>query len=200
MRTHPELSETSSSIYQVTRQIALAFATFAPRRPQPGFGILDTSVYNTRVRPGDLDIYVHVNNAVYLNMMDSGRAHFIADLDGYKLLNPRGWYPVVAASSVTYRRSPLLGQQAQVRTRIVGWDPRIVYLEQEIYHREQLAARAIIAGRFLAKKGGKVPAPDVMALFDGPTTSPELPADVAGWARAVGVAYRPPSSSSTPEQ
>ncbi len=152
---------------------------------------MDTSIYNTRVRPGDLDIYVHVNNAVYLNMMDTGRAHFIADLDGYRLLNPRGWYPVVAASSVVYKRSLLLGQSAQVRTRIVGWDPRIVYLEQSIYHRDDLVTRAFIAGRFLSKRAGKVDAPDVMELFDGPATSPELPSDMAGWAQAVGVAYRP---------
>lgn len=175
----------------MTRQINLAYATFLPRKPIPGFRITDTSITTTRVRPGDLDIYFHVNNAVYLNMMDTARSNFLADCDGLKLLNKLGWYPVVAASSITYRASLLLGQKAEIQTRLLGWDPRIAYIDQRIFHGGKLVTEAIVAGRFLKRGGGKVPATDVVEALGGPEQSPELPGYVMQWAQATGMAWRP---------
>ena len=51
------------------------------------------------MRPGDLDLYLHVNNGVYLQMMDVARTNLLADLGGLGALRERGWYPVVAAST-----------------------------------------------------------------------------------------------------
>jgi hypothetical protein len=55
---------------------------------------------------------------------------------------------------------------------------------------DELIARALVAGRFLSKSGGRIPAPDVAALMGAEPESPTLPDDVAAWARAVGVAHR----------
>lgn len=146
-----------------------------------------------RVRPGDLDIYLHVNNGVYLQMMDVARSNYIADLGGFPLLKAQGWYPVVVASSMTYKRSLTLGQRFTITTRLVGWDERVVYLEQ-IFTRpdDHVCARGLVAGRFLVRgdRAGRVPAPEVIALlgYDGP--APALPADVAQWATALDVAQR----------
>ena len=54
-----------------------------PRRPVPGQGLLDPSVTRMRVRPADLDFYLHVNNGVYLQMMDVARSNYIADIGGF---------------------------------------------------------------------------------------------------------------------
>lgn len=175
----------------MTRQINLAVATFLPRKPIDGFTILDTSVTTTRVRPGDLDIYFHVNNAVYLNMMDSARSNLLADCNGIKTLNKLGWYPVVAASNIIYRASLLLNQKVKITTRVLGWDPRIVYIEQNIYHGDKLVTEAIVGGRFLKKKGGGVDPREIVGALGSSAESPELPAQVAQWADIVGVAYRP---------
>jgi YbgC/YbaW family acyl-CoA thioester hydrolase len=175
----------------MTRMIQLALATTRPRRAVPGQGLLDPSVTRLRVRVGDLDFYRHVNNGVYLQMMDVARSNFLADLGAFPLLNGRGWYPVVASSTVSYRRSLTLGQRFEITTRLLGWDPRCAYLEQTFTRRGEHVARGVIAGRFLARDGSRVPAPDVIDLLgthDGP--SPELPAEVQAWAEAVGVAHR----------
>lgn len=174
----------------MTRFLDLARATYLPRKPIEGFSVLDTSVTKTRVRPFDIDIYLHVNNAVYLNMMDAARSNFLADCGGMKSLNSKGWYPVVAASSVKYRSSLLLGQKAEISTRVVGWDPRIAYIEQIIRHEGKVVTQAYIAARFLAKGGGKVPAPDVVEFLGGPGISPELPADCLAWAKSADVYFR----------
>lgn len=175
----------------MTRQIRLALATFRPRKAIPGQTVLDPSTTLTRVRPGDLDVYRHMNNAVYLNMMDTARTNLLADCGGMTRLNARGWYPVVAASTVKYKRSLVLWEPVEVTSRVLGWDARIVYLEQVVTTRGNLAARGIIAGRFLAKDGSRIPAQDIADLLAEPgIASPELPADVLAWARAIDVAHR----------
>lgn len=175
----------------MTRALHLALATLRPRRPVPGQHVLDPSVTHLRVRPGDLHLYRHVNNGVYLQMMDVARSNYLADLGATRLLAARGWYPVVAASTMTYRRSLTLGQRFEITTRVLGWDPRVVFLEQVFTRAGEHVARGWVAGRFLSRDGGRVPAPDVVSVLEhAPATSPELPAEVAAWAAAVDVAHR----------
>ncbi len=173
------------------RTLQLAHATYRPRRAVPGQGLLDPSVTRLRVHLGDLDLYRHVNNGVYLQMMDVGRSNLLADLGAYDLLARRAWYPVVAASTIKYRRSLTMWQRFDLTSRVLGWDARVVYLEQTFTRRGELVARGVVAGRFLGRGGERVAATDVVALLaDGEVPSPELPDDVVAWSRAVDVAAR----------
>ncbi len=171
--------------------IQLALATLRPRRAVPGRDLLDPSATRLRVRVGDLDLYRHVNNGVYLQFMDVARSNLLADLGAFGRLAERGWYPVVAASTVTYRRSLTLGQRFTLTTRVLGWDERVVYLEQVFTRADQRVARGWVAGRFLSRTGERIAPADVVVAIDGaPRESPVLPDDVAAWARAVDVAHR----------
>ena len=171
--------------------IQLTLATLRPRRAVPGFDPLGPSVTRLRVRPGDLDLYRHVNNGVYLQYMDLGRSNYLGDLGAFGRLSDRGWYPVVAASTVKYRRSLTLGQRFTVTTRLLGWDARVVYLEQLVERDGLLVARGWVAGRFLSRAGDRIAPSDVIAVIDQSVgESPVLPDDVADWARAVDVAHR----------
>lgn len=176
----------------MTRMIQLAKASLLPRRPVPGRGLLEASTTVLRVHPGDLDVYLHVNNGSYLQMMDVARSNLIADLGAFGLLKERGWYPVVAASTMTYKRSLQLFDRVEITTRVLGWDARVVYIEQAFTCRGAVAARGWVAGRFLGKDGSRVAPDDVAALLGGhgPVQSPALPDDVAAWARSVDVAHR----------
>ncbi|HWJ85304.1 MAG TPA: acyl-CoA thioesterase [Cellulomonas sp.] len=175
----------------MTRTLQLALATFRPRKAAPGQGLFDPSVTRMRVWPTDLDLYRHVNNGVYLQCMDVGRSNFLADLGAFPALNQRHWYPVVAAQTIKYRRSLTLGQRFELTTTVLGWDARVVYLEQSFARGDEHVARGVVAGRFLGRGGERVAAPDVVELLTGePVESPPLPDDVATWARAVDVAAR----------
>ncbi|NOV99122.1 acyl-CoA thioesterase [Isoptericola halotolerans] len=176
----------------MTRMIQLAKASLLPRKPVPGRGLLDASTTVLRVHPGDMDLYLHVNNGSYLQMMDVARSNLIADLGGYPLLKTQGWYPVVAASTMTYKRSLQLFDRVEISTRVLGWDARVVYIEQVFTCRDSFAARGWVAGRFLGKDGSRIDPADVVALLGkhGPVQSPALPDDVAAWARSVDVAHR----------
>lgn len=175
----------------MTRTLHLAWAVLRPRPAVPGQTVGSPSTTRLRVHVGDLDLYRHVNNGVYLQYMDVARSNYLADLGAFPLLAQRGWYSVVAASTVKYRRSLTLGQRFTVTTRVLGWDDRVVYLEQTFTRRDEHVARGWVAGRFLSRAGDRIAPPDVVALLDGTQTpSPPLPRDVAAWARAVDVAAR----------
>lgn len=175
----------------MTRTLHLAWAVLRPRRAIAGQTIDSPSVTRLRVHLGDLDLYRHVNNGVYLQYMDVARSNYLADLGAFPLLAGRGWYPVVAASTMKYRRSLTFGQRFTVTTRVLGWDDRVVYLDQVFTRDDEHVARGWVAGRFLSRAGERVAAPDVVALLGGaPAQSPRLPDDVATWARALDVAAR----------
>ncbi len=176
----------------VSRQLHLLLATAKPRRPAAGRHVLDPSTTTLRVLPTDLDLYLHVNNGTYLQMMDVGRSNYIADIGGFPRLKEKGWYPVVAGSTMTYRRSLRLGDRVELVTRVLGWDQRVVYLEQVFSRRGEHCARGVVAGRFLTRGSGqRVAAPDVVAHLAGDgLASPVLPDDVLGWARALDIAHR----------
>lgn len=173
------------------RTLQLALASYRPRPAVPGQGVLDPSVTRMRVHLSDLDLYRHVNNGIYLQCMDVARSNFIADLGAARTLAERGWYPVVAAQTIKYRRSLTFRERFEITTTVLGWDARVVYLEQEFSRAGEHVARGVVAGRFLGRGGRRIPAPDVVELIEGHAVeSPGLPDDVAAWARAVDVAAR----------
>ncbi|ROS73031.1 acyl-CoA thioesterase [Cellulomonas sp. PhB143] len=174
----------------MTRQIQLTLASVRPRAAVPGRTVLDPSVTRMRVRPGDLDMYLHVNNGVYLQMMDVARSNFLADLGAFALLKEKSWGPVVASSTMTYRRSLRLWDRFEITSRVLGWDPRVVYMEQVFTRHGERCARGVVAARFLTRTGERVPGDRVAEALDPGVVSPALPDDVARWADAVGVAHR----------
>lgn len=175
----------------MARQLQLIRVGLRPRRAVPGQDLLDPSITTMRVRPSDLDYYLHVNNGSYLQMMDVARSNFIADLGGFPLLRSTGWYPVVASQTVTYRRSLTLGQRFRISTRVLGWDERVMFLEQVFTRGEDHIARGLVAGRFLTRGSGERVRPaQVAELLGASPVSPPLPDDVRAWAEALGIAHR----------
>lgn len=83
------------------------------------FGPCDTSL---RVWPNDLDIFLHVNNGVYLTLMDLGRTDMMLRSGVFGPVRSKGWYPVVAAETIRFQRSLTLFQKFSIRTEVVGWD------------------------------------------------------------------------------
>ena len=173
----------------------LTWTGLFPRKARPGQTLLDPSVTRMRVRPLDLDLYLHVNNGTYLQMMDVARNNQIADLGMFPVSRRKGWAPVVAASTVKYRRSLQPFERFEITTRILGWDERVFYLEQVFTRDGELCARGIVASRFLDRTGNRISPFEVVRDATGEDLpSPALPDDVATWARALDVAPRKPAA------
>lgn len=122
----------------------------------PRVDVWEPVVTPFRVTPGDLDVLLHMNNGRYLTLMDLGRVDLMQRSGMWRQINERGWYPVVAGQTITYRRSLKLGQRFKLVTRVIGFDDRWLYLEQTFEVGDTVYARAVVRARFLKRTGGSV--------------------------------------------
>ena len=134
-----------------------------------------------RVLPTDLDLLMHVNNGVYLSMMDVARVDLLYRAGLARKLAARRWYPVVVAETIQFRRSLEVFQRFDIETRLVGWDDKALLLEQKFIVCGEEVAAAVVRSRFLVRGGGTVAPADLAALAGMPATSPTLPPAVARW-------------------
>jgi len=131
-----------------------------------------------RVLPTDLDVLRHVNNGVYFSLMDLARVDLMRRAGLLAKLASRGWYPVVMAETIQFRRSLTLFQRFTIVTRVLTWDEKGILLEQRFERRGETIARALLRSRFLSRKGGSIPTADILALADVPfSPAPELALD-----------------------
>lgn len=147
----------------------------------------DVATMRFRVWPSDLDELRHMNNGVYLSTMDLGRVDLMARSGVWPKLQAHGVYPVVTASTISYRRSLELWQRYELETRILGYDDRAVYLEQRFVVDGQIVARGYMAGRFLRRTGGVVPITEVAEVAGIDAASRPVPEWMREWARQVAL-------------
>lgn len=154
----------------------------------------DVSRTPFRVRLSDLDVLRHMNNGIYLSIMDLGRIDLMRRSGTFQRVNERGWYPVVVAQTITYRRSLELGQKFDLETALLGVDDKSVFIEQRFVVAGQIYAQAIVRARFLKRSGGTVPMEELIEVVEGEEL-PELPAWVAQWTAQTAL---PPSRAEAP--
>src|SRR3954471_3252865 len=135
------------------------------------------------VWPPDLDVLWHVNNGVYLSMLDVARVDLLLRSGMAKRLRRGGFYPVVAAETIRFRRSLQLFQVFEVETTVIGWDAKAFILQQHFWRRGQVVAEAVVRACFLKRGGGTATTQELLELLGIPGASPELPAWIDAWNR-----------------
>ncbi|NDA13553.1 MAG: thioesterase, partial [Actinobacteria bacterium] len=99
-------------------------------RSRPRLTIDEVSRVNLRVWPTDLDVYNHMNNGVFLTLMDIGRYDQGLRTGIWQEWNRRGWFPIVVNSTISYRKALLPWQKFTIETKVLGWDEIAYYIEQ----------------------------------------------------------------------
>jgi len=157
------------------------FLTQFRRSPCSMLGPADTQF---RVLPNDLDALLHMNNGVYLTMMDVARTDLMLRSRSLGQFRKQGWYPVIAAETIRFKRSLKLFQRFTIRTRVVGWDEQSIYLEQLFIAKEKLVAKAVVDARFLSKKGDKITPAELLSILEIDFHSVDIPEWVATWIKS----------------
>lgn len=151
-------------------------------------GPLDVVATAFRVLPTDLDIYGHMNNGRYLSISDLGRSDLLRRSGLWSVLRKRGWYPVVASSTITYRKSLEPWQRFVIESRFLGVNGRDVYLEQRFVVKGEIFAKLVIRGRFLQKTGGHVPMDQLLALLSDQPAELHVPEWMTTWGESSALA------------
>lgn len=135
-----------------------------------------------RVLPTDIDLLRHLNNGRYLSLFDLGRWDLLTRAGLMDAMTKKGWYAVVAAETITFRRSLELWQRFDLETRLIGHDDRAVYLEHRALVNGEIYARAMIRARILRRTGGTVPHDELFAAVGRPEGLPDIEPWVHDWA------------------
>lgn len=127
----------------------------------PRLGHYDVVNTRFRVLPTDQDILRHMNNGVYLSIMDIARFDMLHRTGVWRTFVDKGWYPVVVAETISFRKSLQLWQRFTIESRILGFDSKAVYVEQRFVRPDadgqpEIYAQGFIRGRFLKRGGGVV--------------------------------------------
>ncbi len=160
-------------------------------RKADGLGILDTHISHHICWPWDLDLWRELNNGRTLTLYDLGRVPMATrmGLSGAVLKNR--WGMAVAGASVRYRKRVTVFQKIQMRTRVVGWDDRFVYIEQSMWRGDTCTSH-ILLRTAVTGKHGIVPPDKVVAAMGITVDRPQLPDWVQTWIDADHTRPWPP--------
>jgi acyl-CoA thioesterase FadM len=160
--------------------------TLRARLRRPTHPLSPTAVSRIRLTtlPTDIDVLRHMNNGRYLSLFDLGRWDLLVRSGLADATRERGWYPVVASETITFRRSLTLWQRFVVESRFLGHDDRSLYLEHRAVVDGEIYARAIIRARMLRRGGGTVDHAELFAAVGRPEGLPDVEPWVHEWATA----------------
>jgi acyl-CoA thioesterase FadM len=153
---------------------------------RPRLSIWEASSLPLRVMPTDIDIAMHVNNGMYLALMDLGRFDLMVRSGVWAIIRRRRWAPVVSAETVAFRKSLQLWQQYTIETKVLGLDDKAIYFEQRMVSDGEIYARAYVATRLVSKRG-PVPIAEIVAEAGQPPADLELPGWIPEWRESNGL-------------
>lgn len=146
---------------------------------KPTIGHYDVARTAFRTAPTDLDMNRHMNNGKFFSIMDVGRTDMMVRNGVWEILRGLGWYPVVVAETLSFRKSLKLWQRFVIESRVVGFDDKTVVVEQRFVAPdtngvEEVYARGFVSARFLKKTGGTVSNAELIeAIGAAPQPLPE---------------------------
>jgi len=129
----------------------------------------------------DLDPLLHMNNGIYLCIMDLGRFDLLIRSGLWRVIQLRGWYTVVVAETIQFRRSIGLFQRFVIRTRVLGWDEKAILIEQRYVRGGEVVAHALVRARVLRKAGGHVTPAELLEAAGLDPVPPALEGYAARW-------------------
>lgn len=143
----------------------------------PRVQITDEHRWTSRVRFADLDYNMHKNNSKYLESFELARIAFIIQTGMQGLILKKKYMPLVVSTEVRYITPLKLFEKYEIISKIIYWDAKFFFLNQEIIRlgkNPTTAAIGIFRGVFKGKNG-IIPVDQLLKEANHPITSPACP-------------------------
>ncbi|MGJ8603593.1 MAG: thioesterase family protein [Marivita sp.] len=162
-------------------------------RRSPQLGPFGTYVSQHRCWPWDIDMWMELNNGRTLTLYDLGRIP-LAQVNGLiDLIRRERWGLTMAGVVVRYRRRIRTFETFEMRSRLLCWDARFLYIEQSMWKADGECANHAVYRSAVTDTSGIVPTERVITAMNlGDTPSPEMPDWVAQWLAAEDMRPWPP--------
>ncbi|XP_014475683.1 PREDICTED: protein THEM6 [Dinoponera quadriceps] len=129
----------------------------------------------------DVDLILkHMNNARYLRELDFARFYFYDRTEIYGTIVKRGGSAVQGASSIRYRRAIPIFTLYKVTTKLIYWEDKHFYIEQQFITLTDNFIRAVVLSR-QTTTGLKVPVQDIIAELEPEIRQPEPTKELQLW-------------------
>lgn len=167
-------------------------------RKSPPLATGELSVTRHICWPWDLDMFAELNNGRVLTLYDLGRMPIARRSGLLALLKRERWGFAVAGATVRYRKRVKLFDRIEMRSRVIGWDARFIYVEQSMWKSDGDCASHAVFRTAVTSGAGMIAPERVMALLGAETSSPALPAWVAAWSESESQRPWPPMQEPVP--
>lgn len=138
----------------------ILISLFRPRLPARAM----ESRLRLRTLPNDLDVNLHMNNGRYLTICDLNRVDLFIRTGLAKLMVQRGWMPMVAEHTMTYKRPLKLFQRFEVVLALTHWDDKFFYMTHTFIAGDRVVAQGTSKAVLRAREGVLKPDEVVAAL------------------------------------
>ncbi|KAH8235774.1 hypothetical protein KR032_007016 [Drosophila birchii] len=172
-------------IWDVNYFIRCVFTVFAGRLFQSKRKVTDTTTIYGLCTSQDVDIFIrHMNNARYVRELDFARFHFYALTGLYEKIRGRKGGAVQGASSVRYRRTIPIFHPYKITTKLVWWDEKAIYLEQQFITLADGFVRAVAMSKQNITNCDVL---EVLKSYPETAKRPEKPEELKLWLDAIEV-------------
>jgi acyl-CoA thioesterase FadM len=124
------------------------------------------SQLSLRVMPNDLDINFHMNNGRYLTICDLNRVDLFIRSGLLKAMFKRGWMPLIAEHTMTYKKPLNMFEKFDVSLKVTGWDEKYFYMEHIFSNSERVVAEGTSKGCVYARGIGVVSPAEAFAAVE----------------------------------
>ncbi|XP_023172172.2 protein THEM6-like [Drosophila hydei] len=130
----------------------------------------------------DVDIYLrHMNNARYLRDLNFANIHYYITTDVYNIVCQSGGSIIISATTIRYRRFLPLFQPYKVDTRLIWWDDKAMYFEQQFVSLFTGFVHAIALSKHLFINYNVF---DLVPMFKDTAQRPDIPDELKLWLEA----------------
>ncbi len=154
--------------------------------------ITGTHVSDHLCLPWDIDLWRELNNGRTLTLFDMGRIPLVFRIGLAPVLKRERWGLTMAGAHVRYRRRIRMFEKIKMRSRVICWDDRFIYLEQSMWKAGTECANHALYRSAVTGRDGIISPQDVLRQMGQNATSPPMPDWVQVWVDADAVRPWPP--------
>ena len=119
-----------------------------------------------RVLPNDLDLNFHMNDGRYITLCDLNRIDLFIRTGLMRSMFKRGWIPVIAEHTMSYKRPLNLFDRYVVKTEVTHFDEKYFYMNHAFIRDERVVAAGTSKSCVYARGLGVVSPADAMAAVE----------------------------------